>query len=176
MADGFSHFNWDSLVAIGTLALALVTGFLAWKTKGLADQTAEEVASEARPVLVPGKRGEGSPLLVNLQDRGLRLWIHNAGRGPALDVQALLQPGNREPTIWNKAAVSPDVSEVLQFTDVPFAHGVRMTVRLTYRDLAERTFESLITLEHVPEQARTYFPTEFRCADVDVRRVAAKKS
>ena len=46
-------FGWDALVALGTLALAGSTIFLALRTAALARSTATDVAAQDRPVLVP---------------------------------------------------------------------------------------------------------------------------
>jgi hypothetical protein len=44
------EFGWEALVAIGTLALALVTAALAWSTRNLAAKTATEVEHSGRLV------------------------------------------------------------------------------------------------------------------------------
>jgi hypothetical protein len=156
-------WGWDSLVAIGTFTLAFATGFLAWKTKSLADQTAQEVASQTRPVLVPAQwewadtgftpapvseSHRDMPLVFNTESGNLNVRIRNAGGGPALDVQARLEPWDITPQPWHKAAFSPDAIERLRFTGVSAPEGT-MTLSLRYRDLAERMFESRIVIERV---------------------------
>jgi hypothetical protein len=63
------NFGWDSLVAFGTFALAVATGLLA-------KETADEIASQMRPVLVPAHGAESltSEYLAKL----LRVQIRNS--------------------------------------------------------------------------------------------------
>jgi hypothetical protein len=48
--------GWEFVLALVTLGLAGVTGWLAWTTRRLARATAEEVQGQTRPVLVPTRR------------------------------------------------------------------------------------------------------------------------
>src|SRR5438874_3636234 len=55
--------GWESIVALATLLLAGVTGWLAWTTRKLARATAEEVQGQTRPVVVP----TGDPIRVGVE-------------------------------------------------------------------------------------------------------------
>ena len=48
-------FGWEALAAIGTLALALGTVALAWTTRHLAEESAADLRSQWRPLLLPGE-------------------------------------------------------------------------------------------------------------------------
>lgn len=129
--------GWDSVVGFGTFALAAATGWLAKKT-------ADEIASQTRPVLVPAHGAESltSEYLAKL----LRVQIRNSGRGPALDVQATLNPGRLAPQPWHNASISPDACESLFFDGVS-APQATLTLVLRYRDLADQAWESSIEIE-----------------------------
>lgn len=163
-------WGWDSLVAIGTLTLAFATGYLALKTKLLADQTADEVASQTRPVLVPAQRADGPrvPLIFNTRNLELEVQIRNSGRGPALDVQATLD--GLAPQTWHKAAISPNTSERLTFESVPLLQEgeAAKTLSLQYRDLAGREFESRILIDRISEDPDVHYSDQYRFADVSL--------
>jgi len=154
--------GWEAIVALGTLALALATVVLAWKTKMLADESVQDRASQSRPVLVPGVADPATP---PVEVRGsLVLRVRNAGRGPALDVQALA--ATRAPQPWDSGAVSPDTESVLEFTDVgDFADSLSVT--LDYKDLADRQFRSTIVVRRVPDRPAS--PPRYRVADVVIQ-------
>lgn len=149
-AGGGWDLGWEALVAIGTLLLSIATGYLAWKTRALARETALEVAAQNRPVLVPGNTVDGTPqpLLFSAGAQQLEVDIRNAGRGPALDIDAVMEPANLRPQTWHKAALSPNSHARLNFAGVTVPEYA-MTLALQYRDLANQRFESRIMIERV---------------------------
>jgi hypothetical protein len=145
------EFGWEALVAIGTLSLAVFTGYLGWKTRTLAKSTADEVAAQARPLLVPGRLGpqylagaEG-PLYVDTEKQWLVITIRNDGAGPAFFVRAELDPGGDAPEHWDAGSIGPAAEAALIF---PHATSVaHQQLLLDYQDLAGRQFSSAIVLE-----------------------------
>jgi hypothetical protein len=86
---GFGELGWDSLVAIGTLVLALVTAWLAWSTRKLARETADDVSSQLRPVLIDSAEGVLVVGYPQDSDQGaFTLAVKNVGPGPALNARA----------------------------------------------------------------------------------------
>ena len=83
----FSEFGWDSLVAIATGVLAFITALLAWSTRALARETAEDVRSEIRPVLIDASRGTLTVTYHPGDDQGAgEVQVKNVGPGPAVNV------------------------------------------------------------------------------------------
>jgi hypothetical protein len=75
---GWEWPGWVVFVAMGTVALAAGTAWLAWSTRRLVAQTKRDVEAQWIPVILPGE----GPIE---QHRG-NYWIpiQNVGRGPAL--------------------------------------------------------------------------------------------
>jgi len=85
-------FDWTVVVAIGTLALALVTGVLAWSTRKLAQASTADQRAQWRPILSVTRDGR-----VEYDDATgeLSFEIRNLGRGPAFAVSAQLRSGTK---------------------------------------------------------------------------------
>src|SRR4051794_11432805 len=80
-------FGWEALVAVGTLALAGGTAWLAWTTRSVARATQAELAAAWRPLLVfhsASVEQRDGPADVRI----LLFAVRNDGRGPALSVAA----------------------------------------------------------------------------------------
>jgi hypothetical protein len=105
---------WNLLVAVGTLGLAAMTGWLAWATRSVVRESRAEVAAIGRQVGVEERqlalaidpmvwpvtpvewaRGE-------VAGRGVLLHLKNGGGGPALDAEGevhwLPEPGGERKT------------------------------------------------------------------------------
>jgi alpha-beta hydrolase superfamily lysophospholipase len=163
--DSFRHFGWTALVAIGTLLLAVATAIVAFRTwrlatetsklaaetSKLAAETADDVAGQHRPVVTTGVSA-GQLVAARYVQRGLlAIRLRNSGLGPALDVQALLQPDGRAAEPWNRGVVPPAEEVLIQFDEVttpPPAGGFDLHVQ--YRDVSQRTYESVIFVEADP--------------------------
>ncbi len=159
--DGY-EWGWSSWVAFGTVLLAVVTAIVAFHTSRLAGQTrhlavettelakrtAEDVASQFRPVLVSDNfdPAQGPPVLYDDQAGLLRLRVRNAGRGPALDVQALAQPGGTAASSWHRGAVPTEANVGLKFEQVIPSEDRRIMIELQYRGLGNETFATDIMI------------------------------
>lgn len=170
MAASSWTFGWEALVAIGTLTLASGTLFLAWATRRLATQTALEVQSQWRPILVPqedtlkiwesdldpeeeqllsrigSEQWVGGDRFVDtreMQRRRMSVTFRNIGPGPALEVVSTQLWAGPLPwwTSSRDAAVLATGGE----------HHVEMSgfpdrgngsVRVQYRDLAGRRYST----------------------------------
>jgi hypothetical protein len=142
---GVTHpweFGWEALVAIGTIGLATVTGYLAWTTRGLARETAAEVAAQSRPVLIPGER-----LNYRLTSGVIEVPVRNVGGGPALFVRTEMDPGGGTADVWNLGAMAPGDEQILRFTTYDFEPHKQ--VLIDYRDMSGRQFSSAIVLERL---------------------------
>ena len=150
------EFGWDALVALGTLALALVTGTLAFMTWRLARSATAEARSQSRPALIPGLGGDlpGTidirPLAHDQDRRRLIISVRNVGRGPALFVRVALEPTGNSPDSGPCAAMGPGDEVQLSFAAEPQAL-TRWQLLLDYRDLAGRTYSTAILIESTPE-------------------------
>jgi len=148
-------FGWDALVAIGTFALAAVTGGLAFMTWRLARSATAEARSQARPALIPGLGGAVpgaitvDRLLYSAARQQLIVNIRNAGRGPALFVRVALEPSGNSPSSGPLAAMAPGDEVELVF-DGEVEPRDRWQVLLDYRDLAGRTYATAILIENTP--------------------------
>lgn len=91
--------GWDEVTAIGTLAVAAVTGALAWSTRRLAGASVREARANWQPVLLPivdDDFADGRPG-ASLVDGVLSIGVRNVGRGPALLTTIALWDGDQEP-------------------------------------------------------------------------------
>ncbi len=106
-------WGWDSLVALGTIGLAVVTLLLAVATFITARAAAQEVRANWRPVIVPADDVE----LDWASDQDLLiLGIRNIGEGGAYDVDAALEIGG---TYIPAELFVPGESNSINFTVVP---------------------------------------------------------
>jgi hypothetical protein len=160
--DGY-EWGWSFWVALGTVLLAGATALVALHTSRLAGQTkqlavettelakrtAEDVASQFRPVLVSDNFDpvQGPPVVYDDETGLLRLRVRNSGRGPALDVQALAQPGDTAPSSWHRGAVPTEANVGLKFEQVFPSHDRRITIELQYRGLDDVTYDTCVTID-----------------------------
>jgi hypothetical protein len=187
------EFGWDALVAIGTLALACVTFFLALftarmasKTSALATETAEDVRSGVRPALIDAA-GQAAPemefggrTMDGFKDYGwLKVAVRNAGRGPALNVYgyafiATKASSNltRLVTVGN---VAPEESTTVEMDITPNVDTsgstesyLALRVVLVYSDLAGRRYHTVIRLSDPGKgRSRRYDTTHWEALTQD---------
>jgi len=146
--------GWDTFVALGTLALAVATGGLAFVTWKLSDSASAEARGQVRPVLVPGiGRGVvGNPKTSSAllhTDRRLFVNIRNVGTGPALFVRVALEPTGNSPSQGPIAVMAAGDEMQLEFAEPD--PQVRWQVLLDYRDVAGRAYATAIMIESTPE-------------------------
>lgn len=174
-------------VASKTQELAQETKQLAVETKRLASATSNEVAGQHRPVLVTQP---GDPPAVRaaamragrVQDlkracginRNDQLWInlHNSGPGAALNIEVLMDEemgAPRAASPWDAGAL-PTGGEAVVFFDGVTAPQDTVLVTVSYRDVADRVYQSNIVIERVAG-----IPTgqniELRVRDVKVEAI-----
>src|SRR6266511_786370 len=147
-------FGWDGLVAIGTLSLAGMTGWLAWTTRRVARADLVNLRAQWRPILVPDGEPNFAPDTERNEWTG-RLAVQNTGRGPALYVRATLDPVNNSPDHWSLGSVAPGQSQPLTFSHLPRREGVYQLL-LDYRDLGGYLYSSAIVIDFVNESGRYY--------------------
>jgi len=156
--------GWEFVLALVTLLLAAITGWLAWTTRRLARATAEEVQGQTRPVVVPtgdpiqvgpeqpdpdqeGKPPYPGPGAVQGERRGsfnVTVPMRNIGVGPALNLEGSVV---REMYGTNRITALPpgesaDVGiNISMFNEGahPFMSRIN-TLLVTYADLAGRQF------------------------------------
>jgi hypothetical protein len=180
--DGF-ELGWSFFVAAGTLGLAGMTGWLAWKTrsvasetrklaretKELARRTAEDVAAQFRPVLVPDADSSATDRSIDYNGNFLTLWVRNSGRGPALGITATAVRTGRTSSEWNQGALPSDLTAEILFSEFPFpASGEESEVALTYDDLAGKAYRTVVAI-HGSGQADG--GVYFHIRDVKVERL-----
>jgi hypothetical protein len=169
-------WGWEALVALGTIALAGVTAFLAFQTRRLASDTqrlagetknlaadtkqvaeneALELRAEWQPVLVPAQH-DGVPLTYSAEPTiELIARIRNDGRGPALFVRALLQPLGCAPQDWSLGNLGPGDEVGLTFRPQELLESF-VGLALDYRDLSGRAYASALDIELGAEPPRYY--------------------
>jgi hypothetical protein len=144
------------LAAVGTTMAALFTAWLAWVTRGLARTTQGEVSAQWRPALVPGRtvmpeRQTGLPMAtraadhpaIGLQGNVLTVALHNAGTGPALDIEAALPPGDIPMASLGDANVIL-AGEQRWFTFSMPTPPVHHRLVATYRDLGSTEYTTVV--------------------------------
>jgi hypothetical protein len=171
------EFGWEALVAIGTLTLAFFTWRLARQTGDLARETASEVRSNARPVLIAaagtGARLEvGGP--VDKEYGTLVIPIRNAGRGPALNAFAYAitttRAGDARTNIVNVGNVPSDgdaAAHILSVKNVDATDSwerdgfLAIRAVIVYSDLAGAQFHTVVRLSDPEGGARRDGPTQW---------------
>ena len=164
-------FGPDALVAIGTLSLAGVTGYLAkvtsrmaTKSSDLATETAEDVRSGVRPALIDAA-GQAQPQMEfggrtmdGFKDYGtLRVAVRNAGRGPALNVYGYAFVATKASAKYTRFVtvgnIAPDESATVDLFVAPNVDTsgssesyLALRVVLPYTDLAGRRYHTVIRL------------------------------
>jgi hypothetical protein len=153
LAESAWQFGWSALVAIGTLGLACVTAWLAWSTRSLARETAEDVRGANRPVVIDTE----GVMAYKQDDSGYVvcfLSLQNAGPGAAInlvvdarvDGKELLNwlGGARVATLAPGAVTRPAVPVLmLSHTDRPASQACEVTCR--YEDLAGACYRTILT-------------------------------
>jgi hypothetical protein len=170
------EFGWSFWVAFGTLALAAATTWLAWKTRAvagataevaretrqlaqettqLATRTAEDVAAQFRPIMIPPRLEEieGGRSVVVLDTGTVHCFVVNVGSGPALNVEATLEPGGIAPRIWQNAAVATGTIAQLTFEGATITpEGMEVPIR--YRDLGGARYRTTLLVQEVGNRYR----------------------
>jgi hypothetical protein len=153
---GAWDFGWNSLVAIGTLSLAAFTVWLAWSTRRLAIETADEIAADFRPVLIDAA---GESITVDYPQRatgpgGVELAVRNVGPGPAMNatVQFVIRSGKNDWTspAFDVGTIAPDERAPHLLAGVPIVHGdVMVNAELVWRyeDLAQKKLRTEFSYE-----------------------------
>lgn len=153
-------------VAAGTLLLAIATGWLAWRTHevakktgivasetqrlagetaALARRTAEDVESQFRPALVVDNDHERTTP-VQYAMGTLILRVRNSGHGPALDIQALANPGGIAAGGWHRGAIPTDKAVSIEFSSIQPGEDQRIAVELEYRGLSDAQYITHISV------------------------------
>jgi hypothetical protein len=148
------EFGWEALVAIGTLALALVTFLLVLRTSRLAKWSETDVRAQWRPVILPDVES-GYPISYNESQGVLTLRIHNGGRGPALYVRINVEPGGISPYQAPISALAAGGHLELIFRDVPKLDSGAQ-ILFDYRDLTDRTYSTSMTMQTANRRATLY--------------------
>lgn len=166
-------WGWDSLVAIGTLALAAGTAWLAWQTRAMARASRDDERAQWRPALAPSQTGD-----VEYDDTSgqMAFEVRNVGRGPAFGIGAQLRSGKRplgasHPSGPGRAtALAPGESFTLRcrITDPDRRiRGMVIEAEISYYDITERWHRSIFTVAgHRPlDKLRDYsIPPELAVA------------
>jgi hypothetical protein len=92
------EFGWSALVAIGTLLLAVGTGWLGWQTRRLAQQTKREVASHEKPRLVLGRPSDNRNIEVSPDVHVLVIYLANLELDQRLTYTSCSNPGALRPS------------------------------------------------------------------------------
>jgi hypothetical protein len=152
--------GWDSLVAVGTVGLALATYLLVRSTRRLAQATADELRASWRPILLPDRAGpypqdeRFGEIVYDAEKLTLALAVHNSGRGPALYVRTHLGPGGDSPRHWSLGAIGANESVTLMFDNIAAVSPRQLL--FDYRDIGGRTFSSEIVVDEVEGVRRFY--------------------
>lgn len=149
------EFGWDALVAVGTLLLALATAYLALRTRTLAKASEADLRVQWRPVILPASDSPSTRGISYDESEGsLRVRVRNAGRGPALYIRTHLEPGGISPEHWSLGALAAGDDRELIFR----TEGLNPPIQLLfdYRDLADRTYSTSVTVDVVNGDMRFY--------------------
>jgi hypothetical protein len=149
--DGSWTFGWTALAALGTLALAGATFFLALATRTLTNSTREDLRAQWRPALIPG-RGDGAGSIAFEEGAGtMHAWIRNSGRGPASFVRVHLDPFGSSPENWDRAVLAAGDEVRLTFKSLPRIPDA-MQILMDYRDLSGRNYSSSLVITQLFDQ------------------------
>jgi len=113
--------GWEEATAIGTIAAAVMTAWLAWSTRKLARETSAQMQAEWQPILMPDveQATDGAIRGTRLENRLFWMDVRNVGRGPALTVTATLEDDDGK-VLRGRArsnVVAPNVSTTLEWKD-----------------------------------------------------------
>jgi hypothetical protein len=149
---GAFSWGWDSFVAIGTLALAAGTVWLAWSTRMMASASRKDERAQWRPALVPSV---DAPVQYDDGTGEMSFEVRNAGRGPAFGINAQLRSGKRPvgasvPSGAGTAvAVAPGERFLLLCRVSDPSQQIRgwvIEAEIFYYDITERWHRSIFTI------------------------------
>jgi hypothetical protein len=137
-----SGIDWTAIAAIGTLALAFVTVWLAVSTRKLARASTDDQRAQWRPILSVAN-ADGS-VSYDYTTGELSLGLRNVGRGPAFGVRAELRMGDHPigSSIpgYGAAAIVPGEAFPLRARVADpskFKRGNVMRIEVTYYDVTD---------------------------------------
>jgi hypothetical protein len=149
------EFGWEALVAVGTLLLALATAYLALRTRTLAKASEADLRVQWRPVILPTSDSPSTRAISYDESEGsLRVRVRNAGRGPALYTRTHLEPGGISPEHWSLGALAAGDERELIFRTAKVNPPIQLL--FDYRDLADRTYSTSVTVDVVSGDMRFY--------------------
>jgi hypothetical protein len=148
------EFGWDALVAVGTLLLALATFSLALRTGNLAKWSEADVRAQWRPNILPASDSLTRAIVYDESEHSLCVRVQNAGRGPALYIRTHMEPGGVSPEHWSLGALAAGDERELMFRTAKINSAVQLL--FDYRDLANRTYSTSITIDVVNGDMRFY--------------------
>jgi hypothetical protein len=155
VAVGPWEWGWEAFVAIGTVLLAAATVGLAWSTRGLAKASEAELRAQWRPVILPALDPlSRRAITYDGQEGLLHVRVRNAGRGPAHHVRVTIDPLQVSPEHWSLGALAVGDEQGLRFRTAKIESTIQLLV--DYRDLADRTYATSITVTAVNEDLRFY--------------------
>jgi hypothetical protein len=160
--------GWEALVAAGTFTLAWFTWRLARQTRSLAVETAREVRSVSRPVLIDPAGAVARMEVGGGADRtygGLSFAIRNAGGGPALNTYAYAisttRAGDVQTTLANVGNVAPEEETTVQLGSVTNVDTsgemdtfLAVRVIMGYSDLAGARYYTVVRLSDPEEGSK----------------------
>lgn len=143
-------FDWTELAALAAIALAIVTGWLAFSTRKLARSSTADQRAQWRPILTVDPEGH-----VDYDDATgeLSFELRNVGRGPAFAVRADLRSGT-EPIGASTpglgaTALAPGESFRLHARVTDPSKNIRgraVNIEVTYYDVTEFWHKSHLTM------------------------------
>jgi hypothetical protein len=140
---------WEALVAVGTLVLGAATFGLGWYTRKLARTSADDLQAQWRPIILPVPFGEPTArenVAYDEVEGVLRVQVHNAGRGPALFLRAVVDPRGDPDERGPVAALAAGEGRLFMFNRVKNERQ-QAQILLDYRDLAGRPYSTSITID-----------------------------
>jgi hypothetical protein len=156
---------WALFVAAGTLALAGVTGWLAFTTRGLAQQTRDEVRQVGRQVALEEAQlslavdpmvWPTAPLdwaRGEVDERGSVIHLRNGGNGPALETTGAIRwkklsgSISRDVTSMIRAVTIAGRDEVVALLDPPVENFASAEGSLTYDSIDEKSWRTTFEFE-----------------------------
>lgn len=159
-------WGWDAVIAVGTLALAAGTFLLALSTWRSARASAEDVRSQWRPAVAPGRDAD-----VKFEEEAIWIRVRNVGRGAAYYVDAALgvedyyvpadEFGSGRNGLGNLAVLSPGEELGLSF-GISDGRPSGAEVLIDYADLNGRPYSTRI------EIAQSISPGVLRMSKVEL--------
>lgn len=161
LAESPWAFGWTAIAGIATALLAGVTWWLAKSTRDLAQETAQDIRSQSRPILLLGAEKAIRAVLVERsgEDESARIEmkIANRGRGPALNCVVHVESSasaykcDFQDSFRPMLAVDEECDLELwgsapQERNKARTHAFGETIVLTYRDVAENAYETRLVL------------------------------